>query len=80
MLGSTKTLLQFLKPTIILILLTMDFVYAQSNVGLDIDSLFAASNQKPFNGVVAISANNKTKYVKYYGHPDLENSRPYNSN
>lgn len=44
----------------------------QSKVVMQIDSLILAETTKPFNGVIVIAQNGKTKYVKAVGYADAE--------
>jgi len=62
----------------ILLLLTATGVgYGQqSNLAKRIDSLIACKTKKPFNGVILISQDGKTKYSKVNGYSDIERKTP----
>jgi D-alanyl-D-alanine carboxypeptidase len=49
---------------------------ASGNVPERIDSLLTAPTKKPFNGIVFISKNNRTRYVRSIGLSDYEKIKP----
>jgi len=45
----------------------------RKNIETQIDSLVSASTRKPFNGIILISRNGQTKYIKNFGYSDVVN-------
>lgn len=44
----------------------------QSNFAKQIDALITSKTTKPFNGIIIVSQNGKTKYSRCYGYSDLD--------
>jgi len=64
----------------ILVILLTTFGFVNSNAQIDslkieIDNLISATMEKPFNGIILISQNGKTKYSKIQGYSDIEKKR-----
>jgi hypothetical protein len=57
----------------------MTAVFGQS-LDQRIDSLILAKTMKPFNGIIYISQDGKTKYSKAFGYSDLESEQPLKLN
>jgi D-alanyl-D-alanine carboxypeptidase len=62
-------ILIFLKATIVTL-------GQQNNVENRIQSLISTKTTKPFNGVILISQNGKTKYSKIFGYSDIDKKEP----
>jgi len=64
---------------LILLLLLFGFYTVSSgqqlNFSKQVDSLISAKTEKPFNGIILISQNGKTKYSKVYGYSDIEKKK-----
>ena len=64
-----------------LFLITTSLSYGQKlNITKRIDSLISSQTRKPFNGVIVISQNGKTKYSKVHGYSNLESKTPLSIN
>jgi CubicO group peptidase (beta-lactamase class C family) len=50
------------------------------NIDKQIDSLISAKTTRPFNGIILISQNGKTKYSKLYGYSDIDKKEPLKLN
>ena len=66
-------ILIFLKATIVTL-------GQQNNVENRIQSLISTKTTKPFNGVILISQNGKTKYSKIFGYSDIDKKEPLKLN
>jgi D-alanyl-D-alanine carboxypeptidase len=62
---------------IFVILFQIDFAFGQQlTFTKKIDTLIATSSQKPFNGIIIVSENDKTKYDKCFGFSDIDKKIP----
>jgi D-alanyl-D-alanine carboxypeptidase len=52
----------------------------QNNIEKQIDSLISAKTIRPFNGIILISQNGKSKYSKSYGYSDIDQKKPLKLN
>lgn len=59
-------------PILIVFLVFAYTLKAQKSSFSGIDSLISTKTEKPFNGVILIAQNGKTKYIKAQGYTDLE--------
>lgn len=65
--------------TTIIFLLFITTSFGQQ-IDRTIDSLISAKTTKPFNGIIHISQNGKTKYSKVFGYNDLDKKTPLKLN
>lgn len=56
----------------ILIFISGDCLWAQNSLEATINGILTSNTEKPFNGVILISRNGKTEYVKAQGFSDID--------
>jgi CubicO group peptidase (beta-lactamase class C family) len=72
--------MKYITLIIIILKISISTFGQQNNIDIRIDSLISSITTKPFNGIILISENGKTKYSKLFGYSNIDKKEPLKLN